>query len=359
MGKCEVILMIFSSIISYFARFAIATALLASCTSVYPHFFKIEKWSNDKQDLLLVSDFHRSTTDENKCPLQQRQEIADFARKSGAGVIVEDGMIYGDALVRSPSVHMQQGVFPKCTLDQKAIEIPIHGLHSLCKLDGVDSINVEFRFSQCRPLNVYHAFFNNKKEQILNNFKDGQVFEHYYTSTINTLIENIEKPLAPILEQFKTSSCILHEYLQQKNIPVVNNIDGLIKKVAPQWNSSAMSYPNKIEIMLTNYTLAFLDMEIVHTMSLFKDKKIILICAGNRHIDNIKSVLPQFGFSCVESCGNDLILSNGIKYIEPKAIQIHQTLSQLMPESNLLKPYYLYYNPFFNVTIPFWNIFYA
>lgn len=327
--------------------------------AAHAHLFKAEKWSSDTQDILLVSDFHRSTTPENQCQIKQRQEIVDFAAKMGAGVIVEDGMIYGDAIVRSSSVHMEHGVFPAHKLEKIPIEIPLHGMHSLCIAQGVDSINVEYRFSQCRPLSVYYTFFKNKKEQFLKNFNDGPAQQNYYAQTIQALENDIEKPLACIFEQFQNKECTLGEYLSQKELPSISSIDELMKKVAPQWNILSMSYRTKLETLLTNYTIAFLDMEIVHALSTFKNKKTIVVCAGNHHIDNIKKVLPSLGYCQEQTFGQELRLSNGVRYIEPKAIHAWETLMSMSQEPSNTTPWH-YFNSFvFDNAYKLWNIFYA
>lgn len=333
--------------------------LLATSFTAHAHLFKAQKWSSKNQDLLLVSDFHRSTTAANQCQIQQRQEIVDFAAQTGAGVIVEDGMIYGDAIVRSLSVYIEQGIFPASILKTKAIEIPLHGMHSLCSAQGVDSINAEYRFSQCRALNVYYEFFQNKKNQLLSHSSDGAEHQAYYARTISALENDIEKPLAPIFSLFKNKTCTLGEFLKNSQLPIINGIDQLMKKIAPQWNLASASYKDKIEILLTNYTIAFLDMEIIHALSVFKDKKLVIVCAGNHHIDNITSVLPQLGFTQQQSIGQELRMSNGVKYIEPQAIQAWTTLASMTPPEQSKRPEN-YFNSFLaDSAFKFMETFYA
>lgn len=308
---------------------SLVPALVFTCGTTHPHFFKIERWDNDRQQVVLVSDFHRTTRPENKNISEQRHAIIDSAARFNAGVIVEDGMIYGDALIKSPSVHMQQGVFPKAKLNAIDIEIPLHGMHSLCRIQGIDSLNAEYRFSLCRPLDVYYEFFKNKKYQILNNFNDGTAFETYYHDRIKKVEEMIEKPLAPLFEQFKHNTCLLNDYLAKKDIPVVKNVDSIFQAIeGNKWDLSAIDYSGKLSVILTNYTVAFLDLEILHSLALFKNKNVVFICAGNRHIQNLKEALPQLGYKLIDRVGEELKVANGRGYIEPKALDVEKTLAR-------------------------------
>lgn len=322
--------------------FIMAFGLIGTHTS-YGHFFKVEHWTNNVQNILLVSDFHTSTKPENSNLVQQREQLVSLAIDLNAGVIVEDGMIYGDDLIKSSRIDLKQGVFPEKMLDSIKIETPLHGLHSLCKIKGVDCINAEYRFSLCRPLNIYYDFFKNKKDQILNQFKeDGALFENYYKQRMTFLEQTIEKPFTPLFNAFKQSSMLLNDYLKKTPLPFIHSIDTLFTKIASEWNSS-IDYAAKVSIILTNYTATFLDCEIIHGLSLFKNKKTVIICAGDLHIQEMKRALPQLGYNQQASQGQDLAIIAGAKYQEPNALELHATVAAMNIKDNNQK-----------VFTPFW-----
>lgn len=273
-----------------------AIILCSTYVPLFGHVFRIEKWNDNNQTILLINDYHDSTVDENKCQKQQRQEIVDFAAKNGAAVIVEDSLIYGDEeFIKSPSVHVQQSLFSQDEIDETIIDTPLNGIYSLCKIHDIDVVNVEYRFSFQRPLNIYYQFFKNKKNQILNEYKDGLAFETHYKNQIENLETTIEKPLEQIFNQFKERNCFLGDYLQQDPVSQVAQVDDVFKKVFPHWDQSC-DYSQKLGIIFTVYGAAFLDLEVLHALALFKNKHLVVICAGTHHITDLKKVLLQFGY---------------------------------------------------------------
>lgn len=306
--------------------------MLLNSVASYAHFFTIEEWNNfdsksqNKQTIGLFSDVHRSDAINSKSIKKQRDELVDLAKKLNAIVIVEDSLIYGDDLIYSSSINMHQGTFPEDKLKKIEIETPLHGIHSLCKIKGVTSKNIEYRFSSFRPLDVYYNFFQNKKYQIKNSYKDGTLFEQYYKDRIDQLEQLIEVPLKPIFDLFKNSKEKLGDFLKRKDLPVIKNIDEIFRKVEKKWDIDSIGYAGKISILLTNYAAAFLDMEIMHAIATY-DHQLLFICAGDMHIQEIKKALTQIGYNQKNQKGDSLKLLQGKKYSEPMALDINKTVA--------------------------------
>ena len=305
---------------------AVACAL---STLAQAHFFKVETFTNHTQNIYLVSDFHRSTTKENKQAIaQQQKDLLELAKNKKAGVIVEDGMIYGDQLIYSSRVDMIPGCFDQKQLQTIEIETPQHGLASQCKNNRIECINAERRFSSFRPLNIYCEFFQNKKKEFLSS-TDGRSFQNYYQEKINFIEKTIEQPLAPFFNQCKNQKCTLGDFFKTTKPAYITGIDTIFKAIDKKWSLKNLSYNDKLSIILTNYAAYFLDLEILHSLASMNHKQNVIICAGDLHINNLKEALPQLGYTHRQKEGENLLLQNGSKYIEPTALNMKQALGSM------------------------------
>lgn len=309
--------------------------LLSSLAS-YSHIFKIEQWETDtasnsnlNQTVLLFSDIHRSNNKHNQDAIaEQREAIVNFAKQYNAAVIVEDGLIKkGDTALSSSSVSASQELFSKNQLDQIQIKTPLHGLNSLCCINNIKSFNAEFRFCPLRTLSVYYQLLQNKKQQIKYFYKDGPSYENYYADRIEQIEQLIETPLRPIFDLVKKSDQKINEFLNRNDLPVITKINEIIKKVDNNLDINSLNYQDKIETLFIHYENAFLDIELLHALATCSDYPILLICAGDIHIQALREALQQIGYKQINQQGKPLQLTFGNRRIEPAALDINKSIA--------------------------------
>lgn len=304
---------------------------MAMNTSVlFGHFFKIDSMKKDHQSVLLISDYHDSSSpDFEVTNAQQRQEVVDFASRHNTAVIVEDSLIAGDdKIISSSSVDELPTLFTKQELDQTPVDKPLDGLYSLCTLSGIDVVNVESRFTYQRKLQTYHTFFQNKKKQILSEYLDGEALQAYYKKKIEWLENEIEKPLSSIFSALSSSEQRLAEFLRNASKNPIPAVHDVYRTVFPDWDET-IAYENKLAIIFTVYGATFLDIDIIHTLSSFKDKQTVVICAGFHHINAIKKILIDFGYLQTISVGEDVNVVDNKDYQEPTALNLAGAFEQL------------------------------
>lgn len=326
--------------------------LLFFTSLTHCHFFRAEKYVYTKpiignvQNIWLLADFHHSTNENKKQIKKQHNEILNLAKQLDAFVIVEDGMIenYED-IINDSSATVKPTYFTKEQLARQKMATPLHGLSSSCYLQGIDCTNAECRFTPYRKLNVYCTFLENKKKQIRTEYKDGAQLEHYYEQRLQFLENTIEKPCKELFDLFKKSLLTIDEFLErQRPLPRIENIDAIIDQITDEkWDLEQMAYQEKVSTILTKYCCAFLDIEMLHALALNKDKKNIIICAGDFHIECLKEALEQIGYTFSNKYGHTIELTEGIDYIEPEAIAINAAYDYLSnsPQAENNRPGFL------------------
>lgn len=313
----------------------------------FGHFFRAEKYSlhnpslAKKQHIYLFSDFHISDDQNNRdAILIHQQDIITLAKQIQAHVIVEDGMVTNrDEIVNSSSVSIQQKHLPtqeRYLKYLKKIETPLGALASGCYLQSVSCSNVEFRFTPIRPLDIYCKFLNNKKTQIRSEYKDDATFESYYALKLNELEQIIEIPCKALFDIFKNSHCTIEEYLaQENNIPIIETIDEIISQINDEkWDLDNISYKEKIRKLFTTYCATFLDIQALHEIARHPNQENIIICAGDFHIECIKTALKKIGYIFEGEYGSHFELYDGTKYNEPEAINVHEAYTHLTTIQN-------------------------
>lgn len=306
------------------------SCLLTVHLPAFGHFFKVDTLSDGDQTIMLVSDYHCSSKpDSQKTNAQQRKELVAYAAAHDAAVIVEDSMIAGvDEIINSASVGVTPAFFTQKELQESPVDTPLDGLYSLCKISAVETTNVECRFTHQRMLPVYCEFFVNKKKQIRQEYLNDTQWHDYYVQTLEHLEKNVEQPLAQLFNSFKTFDGRLRNYLESNANRYSQEVDTVYSTLFPEEDAS-LSYKEKLNIVLSFYGATFLDMDAIHALQTYKEKDTVIICAGFYHIDALKKLLLNAGYSCQKTVGNDVVIQEDGTYQEPESLPISLALDSL------------------------------
>lgn len=287
--------------------------------SAFGYFFKAEEWRSEDQTILLFNDLHRKTAE--NISVEQRQNIVNLATSLNAGLIVEDSYFIAEDQLQDSTADISYTVATQAQINAKPIFSPLSGLYSLSKLNGIDARNVECRLSWYGPLSVYYQFCQNKKNQLYN-CNDGN--EPIYTECLNELEKSLEKPLANIFDLMKTTNLKKEDFTKQTNLPVIADIDSIFIDVFEnKYDHMAYTYERKLNLLLLAHAAKFVDLEIIRAITLLKNKSIIIICAGDAHIEFIKKILPELQFRHYKTIGESLKVDGDKKNSEPTALDFN------------------------------------
>lgn len=295
------------------------------------HYFRATQFANaGAQEILTWGDFHKSTTPENKdAIIKQTQDMIAYAKALNAAIIVEDSALLREGQEMNTQASQEPPVLSREDLNTITFATPISGLASHCHYNNIECTNVEFRFNTHRPLNVYFKVLENKKKNLLS-CDDPVAFTDYYKKKFAQLEQLVEIPCKEFFARAAKSSLTIEKFCDQNDLPIIPNIDEIIKKVYYNDNLvlDKMRYADKLHSLFSGYTCAFLDLEILHAIAKYKDHKIIFICAGDFHIECVERALMEIGYATQHNFGQ-ICHDNGISYIEPTAIDVQQVLDGL------------------------------
>lgn len=299
------------------------------------HYFRSSKLSNNAlfntQEIITWGDYHHSGTPENKAMIvKQTEDILAYAKALNAAIIVEDGVTFKDGQEFNAEAGLVPPILPVEKLESMPPSTPIHGIASYCHYQNIPCTNVEFRFTNHRPLNVYCKLIENKKKQLLS-YDDGEAFNTYYRKKLAELEQSIEIPCQEFFKRAATSNLTINQFCARTNIPVIPTIDNVLEKIYfdEKLPLADMTQAQKISSIFNGYTCAFIDLDILHAIAQYKDHKTIFICAGDFHIECIKKALIEIGYYHQASSGADSIERKNHQYVEPTAIDVEQVLDGL------------------------------
>lgn len=316
-----------------FLRSLLVTALTIP-TLGQAHYFRSSKLSNNSllntQEIITFGDFHNSSTPENKQAIaKQAEDTLAYAKALNAAIIVEDGVRYVPGSEMNPAAQQDAPLLSLQELEKLNIETPIHGLFSKCVAENISCRNVEFRYTNHRPLNVFCKLLENKKAYLLG-VDDGASFNAYYRKKFTQLEQLIEIPCKEFFDRCSKSSLTIDAFCQTNNLPQIRSVDEILKTLyGAEIDLTNMSYRQKLCRVFKAYCCAFIDLEILHAIAQYKDHKTIFICAGDFHIECIKDALIEIGYYHQATHEPQTIEKDGLEYLEPTAIDVEQVLDGL------------------------------
>jgi len=288
----------------------------------YAFVYRLEIWTNGKQNLHFLCDYHLPKKEENMIADLQQNEFIKIVQQCKGFVIVED----------VNSLYPKKSPIP---IDKRTF---LAFLAHRCSEANIPVVNVEFRTPSispriakpvCGAAKIQLELANQVKKEILT-FNDGTILNNYYRTILNDLKEKVEIPCNPLFRKIMEESNKTCLELVPLLTPLFDNncaqaLIYLQKGMREESLLKTFDMELKILILLVSYFAPFLDCRILHVIANNKNPN-IFICAGAVHIDAIKPVLEQLDFKRTKMIGN-LSKIEPTGFIEQPAISIKNNLT--------------------------------
>lgn len=244
---------------------------------------KIDEWYDRNQNVFCFYDYHKECTD-FQAGINQQKEFVDFAKKYQALAIIEDTS-------EDPSIKDHDSDLPIYCADS-----PLLHLHKKLLDEKIPYINVEFRFY----LGYYKNFLSliEKHPTVFN--KESMATQEVLTEIRGQLIEEFKAALKQHEDTMKNIAQASLTYFYEH---CLEEITQAIHKNIGRVTTSNIRFPKDEKKAAAFYETIFncesllIDNRILHAIYKNRDKKVIFICAGGKHIEFVSFLLEHLGFT--------------------------------------------------------------
>ncbi len=306
------------------------------------YFYQAEHWVNNKNNLILLSDYHFASRRNRKHYQNQahiqRQDLLNFLSHTNSIAIVEDldaltlqmpGEL--ESFIKQPLLfepNRNLNISIECLLEHlRYIESPLLCLTQCCHALKIPVVNVDFRYFTVDFMqDLLHAndIFNLIIKEIteISMYQDSNDLDNFYQKKIGQFIRllNICTPFYNDLAKtnLPTSKALY-------KVPYESSMDEIInqccykfyklflpKTVAAYYaleEFQTLTALDKKRIIIDNLCDELIDLKIIHQINEHKKHDYIIVLAGGSHILCIKKYLHLMGYKSKSSYGSIAQLS--------------------------------------------------
>ena len=304
----------------------IFTLLAAITNQIQPYFVRGSIYEKGEQLVILLGDIHLTNKDITANETQRKEFINCIQQNKDALALVEDAFCVNNYSKENLDIIKRTKEALKKRINNASISIlsPLFCLHSDCESQGINSINVECRYTEA----AFLFDINISTEDILNEFENNIAHvEKCITEVEKSNIENKEIILdfykeekKKIVDSTKEYIEILKGYANSKETYDVSEID--FSKYTVQDILLSKNPIIKERVKIGQYIgknilkiVSFIDINIVHNIVTSKDKKIITVCSGVIHTSQVENLLCNIGYKLTNEIGISWKEANKIKDI--------------------------------------------
>lgn len=301
------------------------------------HISQVTTLSNGKQTIVVCSDYHQSSLHaQPRDIIAQQDELISFASKNKALVIVEDAYCGNlNALIADTSARIEPTACPVVTdIIRTRLKSPLNYLFTRCANQGIQSVNVETRFSDFRTAANYVQYMRNCLKKCTKALADSRA-QALCSREVAHLKNIIEVQAAALLSHLETQHTSLTSALQMSPKITIEDLEEILMSLTDEpWNFSLFSYQQQLSFLLLLIDARLLELTTALQIAHHHDQPMILLVAGASHADACKKIIARQGYASTASFGEDLLMNaTRTAYEEPAALSLEMVFQQIQTNS--------------------------